>query len=48
MNPDFNIRLATPEDAGAIAEIYTQGIDDRVATFETAHRTAGDIRRRID
>lgn len=36
-------RPATPEDAGAIARIYNQGIDDRVATFETRHRAAEDI-----
>jgi phosphinothricin acetyltransferase len=36
-------RIATPADAGAIAEIYNQGIDDRVATFETHHRTEQDI-----
>jgi phosphinothricin acetyltransferase len=32
-----------PDDAQAIAEIYNQGIDDRIATFETAHRSADDI-----
>ncbi len=37
------VRPARPEDAAAIAEIYNQGIDDRVATFETEHRTADDI-----
>lgn len=36
-------RLATPDDAVAIARIYNEGIDDRVATFETRHRTAEDI-----
>lgn len=36
-------RLATPNDAAAIAAIYNDGIDDRVATFETRHRTAADI-----
>ena len=34
------MRLATRADAGAIARIYNQGIDERVATFETGHRTA--------
>ena len=29
------LRLATTEDAGAIARIYNQGIADRIATFET-------------
>lgn len=36
-------RLAVPTDAGAIARIYNEGIDDRVATFETAHRSVEDI-----
>jgi phosphinothricin acetyltransferase len=36
-------RLATPEDAEAIARIYNQGIEDRVATFETRLRTSEDI-----
>ena len=36
-------RPATPEDTAAIARIYNQGIDERVATFETRHRAADDI-----
>jgi phosphinothricin acetyltransferase len=36
-------RLATAEDAAAIAEIYNEGIADRVATFETEPRTAEQI-----
>ncbi|MDP8910410.1 MAG: arsinothricin resistance N-acetyltransferase ArsN1 [Chloroflexota bacterium] len=36
-------RRARPADAARIAEIYNQGIADRVATFETAPRTAADI-----
>lgn len=36
-------RFAVPEDASAIAKIYNQGIEDRVATFETEPRTAADI-----
>jgi len=36
-------RAATPRDADAIARIYNQGIEDRVATFETRLRTAADI-----
>ena len=39
----MHARPAAPADAEAIARIYNQGIDDRVATFETRHRTAGDI-----
>jgi phosphinothricin acetyltransferase len=36
-------RPARPEDAPAIADIYSQGIADRIATFETEPRTAADI-----
>jgi L-amino acid N-acyltransferase YncA len=36
-------RLATPEDAPAIARIYNDGIADRIATFETKLRTEADI-----
>ena len=37
-------RLATRADAAAIARIYTQGIEDRIATFETRPRSAEDVR----
>jgi L-amino acid N-acyltransferase YncA len=33
------VRNATFDDAGAIAEIYNQGIEDRVATYETEPRS---------
>ena len=36
-------RRAFPADAVEIAVIYNQGIEDRVATFETRERTAEDI-----
>jgi L-amino acid N-acyltransferase YncA len=36
-------RPATLEDAEAIARIYNEGIQDRVATFETRLRSADDI-----
>ena len=36
-------RRARAEDATAIAEIYNQGIEDRVATFETESRTPEEI-----
>jgi phosphinothricin acetyltransferase len=39
----LSVRLAVPGDAAAIASIYNEGIDDRVATFETVHRTAEQI-----
>jgi L-amino acid N-acyltransferase YncA len=38
------IRAATEADAAALAEIYNQGIEDRVATYETAFRTVEDRR----
>ena len=37
------VRLATAADAAAIARIYNEGIDDRLATFETQHRTAEQV-----
>ena len=37
------VRLATASDAEAIARIYNQGIEDRIATFETEPRTAQQI-----
>jgi L-amino acid N-acyltransferase YncA len=39
----LRVRPAELEDAEAIARIYNEGIADRVATFETAPRTAADI-----
>jgi len=38
----MQIRTASIDDAAAIAEIYNQGIEDRVATFETELRSAED------
>src|SRR5438067_9542665 len=40
---DTNVRQAQPADAPAIARIYNQGIDDRVATFETEPRRPDQI-----
>jgi phosphinothricin acetyltransferase len=37
------VRAVDADDAGAIARIYNQGIEDRVATFETARHHAADI-----
>lgn len=39
----LSTRLATPADAPAIAAIYNQGIEDRVATFETRLRSPDDL-----
>jgi L-amino acid N-acyltransferase YncA len=36
-------RVANRDDASAIANIYNQGIEDRVATFETRPRSAADV-----
>jgi len=36
-------RSAVPADAAEIARIYNQGIEDRIATFETHPRTPADI-----
>ncbi|HXQ13126.1 MAG TPA: arsinothricin resistance N-acetyltransferase ArsN1 family A [Caulobacteraceae bacterium] len=36
-------RPARREDAAAITEIYNQGIEDRIATFETEPRSVADI-----
>ena len=36
-------RSAIPQDAAAIAHIYNQGIEDRVATFETEPRSPEQI-----
>jgi len=40
----MRVRNATAADSDAIARIYNEGIDDRVATFETAHRSVDDVR----
>lgn len=37
------VRLATVADAGAIARIHNQGIDERLATFETEPRTSRQV-----
>jgi L-amino acid N-acyltransferase YncA len=44
----MHTRPASPSDAAAIARIYNQGIDDRIATFETRHRSAADIEQWFD
>jgi phosphinothricin acetyltransferase len=41
-------RLATPADAPAICAIYNEGIEDRIATFETRLRTPDDVRAWFD
>ena len=44
----MHVRSATPNDAEAIAIIYNQGIEDRVATFETHFRSAEDVQAWFD
>jgi L-amino acid N-acyltransferase YncA/protein-tyrosine-phosphatase len=41
-------RKATQADAGAVARIYNEGIEDRIATFETRPRSAEDVARWFD
>lgn len=41
-------RPATLTDADAIARIYNEGIEDRVATFETRARSGEDVRAWFD
>ena len=42
------VRPATQADAASIARIYNEGIEDRVATFETRFRTPDDIAQWFD
>jgi L-amino acid N-acyltransferase YncA len=43
VSKEFETRLATVGDATAIAMIYNEGIEDRIATFETEPRTPEQI-----
>jgi phosphinothricin acetyltransferase len=44
-NEDENVRsrAASPKDAEAITRIYNEGIEERIATFETRPRAAEEI-----
>lgn len=44
---EIKTRLATVDDAAAIAAIYNQGIEDRIATFETEPRTPDQIAKQL-
>jgi L-amino acid N-acyltransferase YncA len=44
MRDDVTTRAATVQDAEALARIYNEGIEDRIATFETRLRTAEEVR----
>jgi L-amino acid N-acyltransferase YncA len=41
-------RVASSEDAKAIARIYNEGIEERIATFETSPRTTREIQAWFD
>jgi len=41
-------RAARPEDSEAIARIYNEGIEERIATFETGLRTTHEILKWFD
>lgn len=45
---NIRTRAAVRGDAAAIARIYNQGIEDRVATFETQTRSESDVARWLD
>src|SRR5260370_38795235 len=45
---NMQVRVATPSDAAAIAHIYNQGIEDRVATFESRLRSAEEVQSWFD
>lgn len=48
IKPDLvEIRPVRMDDAAAIAEIYNQGIEARIATYETVLRTPADIEENI-
>jgi phosphinothricin acetyltransferase len=44
----LNARPARLDDAAPIARIYNEGIDDRVATFETEHRSPSQVRELLE
>jgi L-amino acid N-acyltransferase YncA len=43
----MKVRLGRAADSEPVAEIYNQGIAERIATFETEPRTPADLARRI-
>lgn len=44
-NTAATVRRARSDDAAAITRIYNQGIEDRVATFQTVPRAIADVER---
>jgi len=47
MAEEVRIRPAAPQDAAAVTRIYNEGIEDRIATFETRLRTPAELEERI-
>lgn len=47
-NDTLVCRRAVPDDAEPIADIYNQGMEDRIATFETRLRNGKDVREWIN
>jgi len=45
--PPVTVRPAAPGDAATVARIYNEGIEDRVATFETRPRSPDEMEERI-
>jgi phosphinothricin acetyltransferase len=45
---DTRVRPARSSDLASIAEIYNEGVADRIGTFETKPRTPGDVRAWFD
>ncbi len=41
-------RAAKSDDAAAITRIYNEGIEDRIATFETEPRSTEEVRERLE
>ena len=41
-------RAAAPDDAPVLTQIYNEGIEDRIGTFETRPRTVDDVRQWFD
>jgi phosphinothricin acetyltransferase len=47
MADEVRIRPAAPHDAAAVTRIYNEGIEDRIATFETRLRAPSELEERI-
>jgi phosphinothricin acetyltransferase len=47
MSGEVWVRPAAPRDAAAVTRIYNEGIEDRIATFETRLRAPSELEERI-